>query len=171
MTGEPMYRYLNAVPWPSTAGSREATRTAINARLAADHSTPDPEKRAIRATIDRVLNEYFDAQPDRRLIERYFARVTAWADRHRVERNHILLGEFGALRSDDRYVAAFAPDRARYIADVRQTCEADGMPWAFWNLFDGMGLTTSDVTREFDPAITAALGLREPGARVSGSTR
>ena len=171
MTGEPMYRYLNAVPWPAAAGSREATRIAVDARLAADRSTPDPEKRAIRATIDRVLNEYFDAQPDRRFIERHFARVTAWADRHRVERNRILLGEFGALRTDERYVAAPAPDRARYIADVRQTCEAAGMPWAFWNFFDGMGLTTSDATREFDSAVTAALGLRNPDPRVSGSIR
>ena len=91
--------------------------------------------------------------------------------RHRVERNHILLGEFGALRTDERYVAAPAPDRARYIADVRETCEAGGMVWAFWNFFDGMGLTTDDTSRAFDPAITAALGLRDPGARLSGSTR
>src|SRR6185369_14582718 len=114
----------NAVPWPSTAGSREATRIAVDARLTADRLTPDAEKRAISATIDRALKEYFDARPDRRFIERYFARVIAWTDRHRVERNRLLLGEFGALRTDERYIAAPAPDRARYIADVRQTCEA-----------------------------------------------
>ena len=45
------------------------------------------------------------------------------------------------------------------------------MPWAFWNFFDGMGLTTDDTSRAFDPAITAALGLRDPGARVSGPER
>jgi len=39
------------------------------------------------------------------------------------------------------------------------------MPWAFWNFFDGMGLTMDDATRRFDPAITAALGLRDPTAR------
>src|SRR6185295_721088 len=98
MTGEPMYRYLNDVPWPSAAGSREATRIAVEARLAADRSTPDSEKRAIRVTIDRVLNEYFDARPDRRFIERHFARVTVWADRYDIERSRILLGEFGAMR-------------------------------------------------------------------------
>jgi hypothetical protein len=171
MTSEPMYRYLTAVPWPSSAGSREQTRAAVAARLAADRATPVAEKRAIAATIERVLNEYFAALPDRRFIERHFARVTAWADHHRIDRNRVLLGEFGALRTDERYVAASAPDRARYIADVRETCEAAGMPWAFWNFFNGMGLTTDDATREFDPAITAALGLRDPGARLSGSRR
>src|SRR2546421_8006838 len=51
------------------------------------------------------------ADPDRRFIARHFARVTAWADRHRVERGRVLLGEFGALRTDERYVAALAPDQ------------------------------------------------------------
>lgn len=171
MTAEPMYRYLNAVPWPAAADSREGTRTAVTARLVADRTTAAAEKRAIAATIEQVLKQYFDAQPDRRFIERYFARVTSWADRHGIDRGRILLGEFGALRTDERYVAAAAPDRARYIADVRETCEAAGMPWAFWNFFDGMGLTINDTTREFDPAITAALGLRDPGPRISGSRR
>ena len=171
MSSEPMYRYLNAVPWPSSAGSKEQTLAAAAARIAADRTISTAERREISATIERVLGEYFDARPDRRFIERYFARVTAWAGRHRVDHGRILLGEFGALRSDARYLAARAPDRARYIGDVRETCEAAGMPWAFWNFFDGMGLTTDDAMREFDPAITAALGLSDPDARPSGSKR
>ena len=163
MSGEPIYRYLNAVPWPASAGSKQATLEAVAVRMAADSATPAAEKRDVARTIDRVLEEYFNANPDKRFIERYFARVTAWADRHRVPRERILLGEFGALRSDDRYVAAPAADRARYIRDVREVCEAAGMPWAFWNLFDGTGLTIDDWSRSFDPAIVAALGLR--GAR------
>jgi len=171
MASEPMYRYLHDVPWPSAAGSRERTQATVAARLAADRTTPLVEKRAITATIERVLNEYFDARPDQGFIERHFARVTAWADRHGIERSRILLGEFGALRTDERYAGASAADRARYIGDVRETCEIAGMPWAFWNFFDGMGLTTNDVGREFDPAITAVLGLRDPGAHLSGSKR
>jgi hypothetical protein len=160
MSGEPMYRYLNGVPWPSSAGSKQQTLAAVAARMAADRMTPNAEKRAIVATIERVLTQYFDARPDRRFIERYFARVTAWADRHRVARGRILLGEFGALRTDQRYMAAPAADRARYIRDVREACEAAGLPWAFWNLFDGMGLVVDDASRRFDPAIATALGLR-----------
>ena len=160
MSNEPMYRYLNAVPWPASAGTRQHTRDAIRARMDADTRTTAGEKRQIAATITRVIEQYFDAGPDRRFIERYFSRVTAWADRHRIERGRILLGEFGALRSDARYVAAGAADRARYIRDVREIAEAAGLPWAFWNLFDGTGLVIEDRSREFDPAIVAALGLR-----------
>ena len=165
MTSEPMYRYLNAVPWPGAAGSKQQTMAAVAARMAADRTTPEAEKRAIGATIERVLTQYFDAQPDRRFIERYFARVTAWAARHGIDRSRVLLGEFGALRTDERYVAAPAPDRARYIRDVREVCEVAGMPWTYWNFFDGFGLTTDDQSRAFDPLITAALGLQMSSVR------
>lgn len=165
MRSEPMYRYLNAVPWPSSAGSRQATLAAVARRMAADGTTPAAAKREIAATIERVLAQYFDARPDRGYIERYFGRVIAWADAHAIDHGRVLLGEFGALRSDARYVAAPAADRARYIRDVRETAEASGMPWAFWNYFDGMGLTIDDDLRAFDPAVTAALGLVMPAGR------
>jgi hypothetical protein len=116
MRAEPMYRYLNAVPWPSSAGSLQATLAAVARRMAADTATPAGTKR-----------------------------------------------EIAALRTDRRYVAAPAADRARYIRDVRETAEGLGMPWAFWNFFDGMGLTVDDDLRAFDPAVAAALGLRMPG--------
>jgi len=160
MASEPMYRYLNAVPWPSAAGSKQRTLAAVAARMAADTSTPATEKREIAATIERVLAQYFDARPDRHYIDRHLARVTTWADHHGIARDGILLGEFGALRTDGRYVAAAEPDRARYIKDVRESCESAEIPWAFWNFFDGMGLTIDDRTHAFDPAIASALGLR-----------
>lgn len=165
MTGEPIYRYLNAVPWPASAGARQATLAATMARLAADTKTPATVKREIATTIDKVLREYFDARPDRSFLEPHFRRVKRWADRYGIESGRILLGEFGALRTDERYVAAKAADRARYIRDVRETAEAFGIPWAFWNFFDGMGFTLDDRTREFDPAMVAALGLRVTDVR------
>lgn len=159
MTGEPMYRYLNAVPWPSSAGSLARTLAAVERRMAADLATPPPEKRRIRATIDGVLRQYFAAHPGRGFIVRHLERAAAWADRHAIARDRMLMGEFGALRSDQRYVAALAGDRARYIRDVRETAEALGFAWAFWNYFDGMGLVVDDQSRRIDPAIAAALGI------------
>jgi len=160
MSTEPMYRYLNAVPWPASMGTKEKTLAAVAARMAADRATSASEKNEIGATIRRVLDEYFNARPDKQFIVRYLDRVKNWADQHAVPREQVLLGEFGALRTDERYVAAASPDRARYIRDVREACEAAGMPWAFWNLFDGMGLMADERSREFDPSIVAALGLR-----------
>ncbi|WP_204283118.1 hypothetical protein, partial [Klebsiella pneumoniae] len=71
----------------------------------------------------------------------------------------ILLGEFGALKSDARYTASDAPDRARYLRDMREAAEAAGFPWAVHNIFDGLGIM-DEATRRLDPAVAAALGLK-----------
>jgi hypothetical protein len=163
MTAEPMYRYLNAVPWPASAGSRASALAAAAGRLAADTATPSAEKRRIFGMIEQALTDYFNGAPDRSYIDAFFARVAAWGRRHGIAPGRILLGEFGALRSDARYVAARPADRARYIRDVREAAEALGLPWAFWNFFDSMGFTRDDLSRRFDPAILEALGLTSVG--------
>ena len=71
------------------------------------------------------------------------------------------MGEFGALRSDSRYVASRSADRVRYIRDVREVAEFCGFSWAFWNLFDGMGLM-DDKEKTLDLDILRALGLHMP---------
>jgi len=163
MTAEPMYRYLNAVPWPAPAGSRVSALAAAAGRLAADTALSAAEKRRIQAIIERALTDYFNGAPDRSYIDAFLARVSAWGRRHGIAPGRILLGEFGALRSDAHHVAARPADRARYIRDVREAAEAQGLPWAFWNFFDSMGLTRDDDDRRFDPAIAAALGLTSAG--------
>jgi hypothetical protein len=159
---EPVYRSLNNVPWPASAGSLDATLASVRARMAQDTETTDEAKKAAYAETERVLKVYFDAQPDRRFIDNYLGQVSAWADRNGIAPGRIIMGEFGALRTDARYTAAPNADRARYISDVRQSAEAAGFPWAFWDLFDGMGMM-DDTTRALDPAMVEALGLVMPG--------
>ncbi|ESY71994.1 glycoside hydrolase family 5 protein [Mesorhizobium sp. M0051] len=158
---EPVYRSLNNVPWPASAGSLEQTLVSVRARMAQDTETPEDAKQAAYAETERVLKVYFDARPDRWFVDKYLGEVRAWADGHGLAPERIVMGEFGALRTDARYVAAPNPDRARYIADVRQSAEAFGFGWAFWDLFDGMGMM-DDTTRALDPDIIAALGLAMP---------
>jgi hypothetical protein len=158
---EPVYRSLNNVPWPASAGSLEGTLASVRARMAKDTETTGEAKRAAYAQTERVLKVYFDAQPDRGFVDKYLRQVRAWGDAHGLAPERIVMGEFGALRTDARYVAAPNPDRARYIADVRQGAEDLGFAWAFWNLFDGMGMM-DDATRALDPAIIDALGLTMP---------
>ena len=156
---EPIYRWLNNVPWPASAGSLEQTLTSVNRRMAQDDSAQD--KPTVFREIKRVLVEYFAAKPDRSFLERYLGQVQNWATLNHIPPEQILMGEFGALRSDNRYTAATATDRARYIRDVREAAEAYNFSWAFWNLFDGMGLM-DDTTKALDPAIIHALGLNMP---------
>ncbi|MBZ9672401.1 glycoside hydrolase family 5 protein [Mesorhizobium sp. ES1-3] len=158
---EPVYRALNNVPWPASAGSLEQTLASVRARMAQDTETSEADKHAAYAETERVLKVYFDARPDRWFIDKYIGQARDWADSHGIAPQRVIMGEFGALRTDARYVAAPNPDRARYISDVRQSAEASGFPWAFWDLFDGMGMM-DDKTRALDPAMVEALGLRMP---------
>jgi hypothetical protein len=155
---EPVYRFLNSVPWPASAGSLAATLQATRARMDRDISTTAAFKQDAWDQTQRVLGEYFAAQPDRRFIQGFFNRVGSWAREHAVEPSELLLGEFGALRTDARYLAAGRADRSRYVRDVREVAEASGFAWAFWNLFDGMGLM-DDASHRLDPDMIASLGL------------
>ena len=125
---EPVYRDLNAVPWPASAGSLDRTLAAVRQRMAQDTGISEEAKRSAYRETERALTVYFAARPDLPFIEGYFAKVQAWAARHGVPADRILLGEFGALRSDARYVASGAADRARYVHDVRVTAEKFGYP-------------------------------------------
>jgi hypothetical protein len=155
---EPIYRWLNSVPWPASTGTLEATLEAVRSRMNEDTQTPPDAKPAIFRETEKALQDYFDGQPDRSYLDNFLLSVSQWRDRNGIAPHSVYLGEFGALRSDARYVAAHAPDRARYLRDVRESAESFGFPWAMWDLFDGMGMM-DDVTREFDPSVLDALGL------------
>jgi hypothetical protein len=63
-------------------------------------------------------------------------------------------GEFGVYRA-----FAPAPSRANWIRDVRLVLEERGIGWAMWDYLGGFALT-KEGTRETDPAIAQALGMR-----------
>jgi hypothetical protein len=156
--GEPMYRYLNGVSWPGPAGSFDSALAHTRQRMDADQTSPAAVKQAVYREIERVLRVYYDANPGRPFVDRYLRLAADWAKRHGVANEHLLMGEFGALRTDARYFGAAAPDRQRYVRDVRESAESYRFPWAFWNLFDGMGLM-DDRSRSFDASMLEALGL------------
>ncbi|MGF7053629.1 hypothetical protein GGC47_002814 [Bosea sp. OAE752] len=160
---EPFYPALNAVPWPASRGTLETTLAAVRARMAELGQPASGSGAATYRETERVLKEYFDARPDRPFIEGYLRQVRAWAQRESVAPGRVLMGEFGAVRTGAGIAASAPADRARYVRDVRTSAEALGFPWAFWNLFDSLGLLVDDVSRQLDPAMIEALGLKMPG--------
>ncbi|MCJ2052249.1 glycoside hydrolase family 5 protein [Methylobacterium sp. J-070] len=158
LTEEPFYRWLNAVPWPGSHGSLRETLAAVQARMAADRTVPQAEKDRDRAVIEAKLRDYFDGRPGPAYLADAMAPVSTWADLYGIPPRHVLMGEFGALRTDARYTASRAADRAAYVRDVRVAAERAGFAWSFWNLFDGLGLM--DEAHVAEPALVAALGLR-----------
>ncbi len=158
LTEEPFYRWLNAVPWPASRGSLRETLAAVQARMDADRTIPQAQKGSDRAVIEGKLREYFEAAPGPAYIADAMAPVATWADLYAIPPGQVLMGEFGALRTDARFTASRPPNRAAYIRDVRLAAEANRFAWSFWNLFDGLGLM--DDAHQIDPAMVAALGLR-----------
>jgi len=158
MTEEPFYRWLNAVPWPGAADRLSETRTAVRSRMDADRSVSQAEKARDLVVIEAKLREYGAAAPGPAFLAAAMEPVSTWADLYGIPSRNVLMGEFGALRTDARYKAARAPDRAAYLRDVRLTAERAGFAWSFWNLFDGLGLM--DDAHVADPALVAALGLK-----------
>jgi endoglucanase len=156
MTEEPIYRYLRSVPWPATAGDLDSTVAIFRDQVMADAALSKAEREALLIQGRDKLATYFAAEVDRSNIDKDFAPIDKWRELHNISSDRILLGEFGATKW------ASPLDRARYVRDVRGAAEARGFGWAFWNLFDVMGITVDDQTHVLDGAILAALGLQTP---------
>lgn len=158
---EPVYRDLTNVPWPGSAGTLDTTLSAVRAQMARDTGRGAAEKREAYAITERLMAQYFEGNPSRPFIDSYLDAVTAWGQRHGIGRDHILMGEFGAVKTTFRFTGAARDSRMRYIRDVRESAEAHGFGWAFWNLFDSMGLM-DDQSHEIESDTIAALGLAPP---------
>jgi endoglucanase len=156
MRKEPTHRYLRSVPWPAASGDLDATTAAFRDEVMADATLSDGQREDLLVRGRDKLATYFAAGADKSIIDQHFARIDDWRALHNIASDRILLGEFGATKW------ASPLDRARYLRDVRGVAEAHGFGWAFWNLFDVMGLTVDDRTHRLDGAILAALGLHAP---------
>jgi hypothetical protein len=142
---------IDGLPYPPSAlddatALSAAARAGARAGEAADPAAIAAEITAYRATPDGAVA----VEP---------ARAAAWADRHGIPRERLLLGEFGALRAgaDGRHPPEW---QWRFLSDKRRAAEALGIGWAVWNFAGDMGVAVWDnPDRRMDPGACAALGL------------
>src|SRR6185436_9465765 len=87
-----------------------------------------------------------------------------WARSNGVASSHVLLGEFGAMKSDRQSQGARAIERRQWFADVRAEAEARGFAWAVWAYrgAGGFSLVRDERAVDVAPAIIEALGLAPP---------
>lgn len=135
--GADYWPYLKGVPYPSTP---EAVAPLL----------PSVTNDAARGALKQYGEERWDAAH----VEREIARAAEWARRRGVP---LTCNEFGVYRA---YTPA--PDRLRWLADVRAALERQGIGWTMWDYAGGFGVAVREKggRAELDPDTAAALGLQ-----------
>ncbi len=114
-----MLRYFHDVPYPSAMVDHNADFYAETA--------PNPKQ-----AQDELL-EYEKAGWDKAHIASRLQRVKEWAYVHHAK---VICSEFGVLRNH-----IDPQSRYRWLTDVRQTLEENGMGWQVWDYSDLDGIT------------------------------
>ena len=148
---------LHHLPYPPTLLTgdtpRDLARDASRWARAEKIQTDPP---ATQANLMRAFAEYRQ-DPDGQ-VSRAAQIAAAWADAHAIPRNRLLLGEFGAHRTDDD-TPADAASRARFLRAKSLSASALGIGWAVWSWSGNFGVAEDTPNRRPDPAICRALGL------------
>ena len=130
----PMFSKLKGLPYP-------ASPQAVQAALAAAEDEAKP-----------VIADYGAQHWDRARIEARLRGLRDWRERKGVA---LWCGEFGAAR-----LGAPEDSRRRWLADVRATLEAEGIPWSLFDFVGHFGLFSGHSgARVLDADAAKALGL------------
>lgn len=135
--GVSWWRQTHDLPYPPTAES-------MNDRL---KQLSDPVE---RLDMQQYWLDNWNGQRIRQMID----AAAAWGKANGVP---LICNEFGAYREH-----MDAASRMRWIADVRQALEADGIGWTMWDYRGGFGVVHKQDGQPavVDEAVVAALGLR-----------
>ena len=134
--GVPFWIALRNVPYPATP---ESVQKAIN------QQTDD----VARWELAELGFQYWDA----RRISGEIRAVGEWGRRHHVP---LICNEFGVYRD-----YANPDQRLRWLRDVRQALEQNGIGWTMWDYRGGFGVVTRKGSESIpDEKVLGALGLR-----------
>lgn len=153
-------RFLANVPYPADARPLDESVTATLGAIEASQLSRGAMKDAYADALKR-LQSYRSSRFGRETVARAFDRVARWAQVHGVPADRILLGEFGAVRTERQLTEPGASERPRWFRDVREEAERRGFGWAVW-VYRGSGgfaLAPPEAGTPIDSAILAALGL------------
>jgi endoglucanase len=128
----------------------------------------------------KLANDYANAGASRATLAANLVGITDWAQKYSIHPTRIFVGEFGALKHEERINPSVngAPpeDRVEWTRDQRVLFEGAGLRWAAFNYFGNYGLLTNKnlqpgTAREIDQPLLAALGLAtNAGALAAGKT-
>lgn len=117
------------------------------------------------ALFDKLLAEIDTPEKMQAEISKPFEEVSAWADRHGVKRDDILLGEFGIIRQEygtDHIVPAAW--RAAFYRDAITLAERYGFDWSMWGYGGAFGVVEEFENRPAEPDVINMIRALPPRA-------
>lgn len=154
---EGVEKYVSGLHFPAEQKQKKDQIMQTIARIKTAKLPAARKRQLIRqATYD--LSEYFRSSAALAQHQRPFKKVLAWAKKYHVPSNQILLGEFGANRTEETAIP-LAADRLRFVERTRMEAEKNGFAWAFWDWSGSMSPTNNDTDRLVLPSYITALGL------------
>ncbi len=161
-------RYLADVPYPALARSAAESLEATAGAIGETNLAEDQKSSAYRDAQNR-LESYRRSGFDGNAIAKSFEQIANWARSQGVAPDRVLLGEFGAKKTNLQFSGSRAAERAQWFHDVREQAEAHGFGWAVWAYRGGGGfaLARGETSDDIEPGIAQALGLTPP-SRAGG---
>lgn len=155
--------FASGLPWPASAGSKEAVIEGLRAHMSAA-GVSEVEQTMTVTALEGVIDDYFRKGWGPEQMTARVGEAVAWAHQHDIAASRLFMGEFGAiLMSTDGRMGAFDADRLRYLATLRQLAEASGIPWSIWEYANpyGMSVIAPQGPAVPDSGLLQALGLAQ----------
>lgn len=148
-------RYVTGLPYPPHSVPRaelDAAVERIKARI--DAEAPWHRRSGMKAYLDELLAEIDTGEELDAVVARPFAIVDAWARKHGIAPDRILLGEFGMIRQEygGHYIVPAAV-RAAYIRDMIEHAERYGFAWAIWGYGGAFGVVEAFEEQRAEPDV------------------
>lgn len=148
-------RYVTGIPYPPHAvPAPEMERILERIRQRIRDEAPWSRRSGMLAYLDEEVAKVDTAEKLQAAMEKPFAVVAAWVERHGVEPGKILLGEFGMIRQE--YGGGFvmpAVSRAAYVRDMIRIAERHGYGWSIWSYGGAFGVVEEFESRKAEPDV------------------
>jgi endoglucanase len=152
-------KFIEGLRFPAVPKQKRSTMARSSKLISASDASAEIKKEwSNNARND--LNAYFDGNWSVDRAVEPFKKVEAWAKKHNIPGEQILLGEFGATRFE-KDTREKLKDRYGWYRLIRSEAEKRGYAWSTWSWSGGMGLTTTYENRVFEPEMLKALGLKK----------
>jgi len=155
--------YVRGIPYPPY-DHPEVFRKALaatRARMKAD--APLVRRAGLLAYLDGQVATIDSPERLKATMSEPFDTAAKWADRNRVPRGDIFLGEFGMIRQEYGSKTLMpAKWRAAYVHDMIRLAESHGFGWSLWSYSGAFGVVKTYDGKAAEPDVLDVVRALKP---------